>query len=96
MNNGCRQGTEASACQFSLVWALSGLNQFLVFESSWFVRIDPQSFPPLTFVGLIISFAPVGITITFEGQNMSSQTIKKPAVVTGHDDTPGIVLNGFF
>ncbi len=67
MNNGSRQGTEAPACQFSLILALPGLNQFLVSESSWFVRIDPQSFPSLTFVSFIISFAPVHIAITFEG-----------------------------
>ena len=73
-----------------------GIREFLVSETLRFIGGDSQAFAALLFVSVEVSFAPVDVSIPFEGEDMGCDSVEEPAVVGDHDDAAREIEDGFF
>ena len=55
-----------------------------------------MSFASLLFVGVEVSFAPMDVTVPFKGQDMGSDSVKEPAVVSNYHHATDEVEDRFY
>ena len=58
--------------------------QFLIAQSMRLIGFITQALAALGLVSLIVAFAPNGLAVAFEGQNVRGDAVQEPAIVADH------------
>ena len=71
-------------------------NNFLYRNLLGSSSFKPKPFSTLLFIGLVIAFAPVNVTVTLKRQNVRRDAVQEPAIVAGDDHAADVIHDGFF
>ena len=57
--------------------------------------LGPKPSPPVLLISLIITFKPLNAAISFKGQNMSGDLVKKPTIMANDHSASGEIKQSF-
>ena len=75
--------------------SLAGVDA-LVSSLRAFFNIFAMALAAAALIGFEVAFAPIQLAVAFEGENMSRESVKEPAVVAGDYDAAREIHNRFF